>query len=234
MLQEWLGESSAPHGQPGGAPSGNDFNTDNPDGVGELVPVGSGGAPSDYAEHNRRLHMDSKEFVDSNPAPRLLRMAMTLAPMAKGMRLTLHVSSKEWVEEQQEEAAHGRPRRFRLLEAFHGTTTGPYFAEVRSLLFNDSELGVEAWCGSEASDAFAMLARGAGSVFFLIAKKHRGYPYKLFALLEDASVADEISTDGPDSYDEFTRAFLTFSRHRMLCAAPRPSSPCCWWILWLP
>ena len=57
-----------------------------------------------------------------------------------------------------------------------------------------------------AAFAFAMLARGSASVFWYCIDQFRGYPWILFSLLEDPTLADQLAKLPPDycEFDVFT------------------------------
>ena len=111
-------------------------------------------------------------------------------------------------------ALEGAPVEFRLTSAYLGVRCLHFFSQVRDLLLPSSEddpWGVLAACQrtrAASSTAFSMLAKACTSVHQLIYAPQQGYPYKLFGILVDKSLADRIVLDPACLHDHFTSCFL--------------------------
>lgn len=158
--------------------------------------------------------MKADEWLQTCLGPRLLLLCVAIQPMPAAMQRVLHLGSRGWEERQLHQACeHGGPGACRLLEAYHGRTLKGFFGNCNSLwdcaeipptidpwaLLPQAERTVDA-----ASVAFATVARGAVAVTPLIRDMERGYPLKLFTLLENPAAADDIVQDRPCLYDGFT------------------------------
>lgn len=207
VIPKWLDRLTTRAERPGPAAGEGNMVEQQPD-------LGGGG--SDWAGRNIQAKIQCRAWAETAPLPRLLMMSIVLETFVHAMAVMLHKASSDWEEEQSKNVVDGGFRSHRMLEAYIGETTRAYFEDVRALfmsgdsrspwlVFPEAERTIAA-----TSIAFAMLARGAGSVHFQVVSKNDNYPLKLMTLLTDpAQASQSIMTDPRCRLDPFSSIFLS-------------------------
>jgi hypothetical protein len=128
------------------------------------------------------------------------------------------MSSVGWDTCEEEDAAMGKDRTYRLLEAYRGGLAREFNAEVKALLEDSAQWDcIPRHCRThmETSVAAAMLLKSVAGVHHHITSVYQGYPYKLWVLMDlvvprcqavDAVYAD-MSKEPPCLLDEISLDF---------------------------
>ena len=125
--------------------------------------------PETWAERNKKYKSEGLKWLQSLPLFRLVVMRITMEPMTALVRDMLYISGQQWEKGELDAAAQGKPRSYRVLEAFKGTHTNKFMNTVGCLMHepNDKWIALPlSNCTEKASVlAFCMLAKGVASNF---------------------------------------------------------------------
>ena len=134
-----------------------------------------------------------------------------LMPEKTFMQALLHATSQDWELSQHFNHITRQSREYRLLELHKGGLLQTFYAESSSVY-----LSLVAWAQFLETELFrsrllAVFMRCAAVVFQLVEVRVKGYPYKLFSMLEPAlleSTAREAEAAPKCMLDQWTRRFL--------------------------
>jgi hypothetical protein len=169
----------------------------------------------DDAAFNKRQKTDAASFAESLTADAdLTVLVLVLGPHAHLMDRMLKLSSKEWELKALVQAQeNGGSMRTRIQMYHNGAVTADAFIDLSQKMCQERAWGVlsmkqRTW--HTFGMAFGLIARSAAGLDHLLRSRHRGYPFKLFSLLEDDPLvaAASILEDPPCVRCTFTNKFL--------------------------
>jgi hypothetical protein len=185
----------------------------------DVVLAGNDGADSSenkWVQLAEQARTDVLEWSVSVPGPRLIVMVCTMGPQVGLMACFLHDGSQGADFNRMVSALHGQSAEFRLTSAYQGTRALDLFKNIRELMWPNSErddvwkvLAPHQRSRALSSTAFAMLAKAAAGVHASLFVPQQGYPYKLFGVILNNGLAEEIFNKDPAClHDPFTKAYL--------------------------
>ncbi|CAK9031890.1 unnamed protein product, partial [Durusdinium trenchii] len=133
----------------------------------------------------------------------LLFSRLALAPQCELMNKQLFLASGKWDEQQfAHEAEHGS-RMFRVLETHQNVAVSKAIEQVISIAKQDffSNVPCELWTMRHSHQLFRLLMRVGASAHHYLYQRHKRYPYKLFALLQEDGEA--VKQAGQDILRDF-------------------------------
>jgi hypothetical protein len=144
-------------------------------------------------------------------------MRVVHEPMRAMIGNILHIASDKWELSQLRRAAQGLARDYRVVLAHNGSITEPALIALTQRLFEENVWG--AMRGQDQnikmkSLAFRMLSRAGGATYQLIDIRHRGFPFKLFGLLDSSEVSSEMRDASSCTLDPFSTRFLQDNENR--------------------
>jgi hypothetical protein len=170
-------------------------------------------APSkeDWPEFNRRMKMDCNKWARTNPASRLLILAIVDMPIYLIMQSMLHRSGEAFDLRNDSLGAAGQGRMYRILEAHKNVCECDASWRLLRLL-RDADpwetLPLSERTLANRSLAFRTLAREVAGIFMLLAVPHVGMPFSVFSLLEDRSAAAGLLSSPKCMRDDFSNGLL--------------------------
>lgn len=223
-------------GGDGGEGSGSDRDEMNPDPQDKPVAMVQGGAEAevDWAAVNSAARRKGFAFIKGRPLGKLMVLRRCVEPFRVLLSRHFHLTSDKWETEQRAReiaslspAGGGEPREFRVTVAASHALEDTFLEATADLLASQ-----DAWrclppeCRSIGfqSLVFKLLSRMGSAVHELLYKPHDRFPYRLFLLLEDPSLA-EVFQDAP-SLASLTPSALPSSSS---CASQGSTlrGPCC-------
>ena len=161
---------------------------------------------------------DAKTFLSASASPidiLVARVVLALAPQAELMFQMLMVASGEWEKKQQLSLKETGSRQWRVVEATKCVLELEALVKVRKLLCEDwSWLSTARTC-KLASTIFRFVARIGAAICQLLVVRRIGCPYRVFALLEDASMVDSLLSTRRCCLDEWSHRLL--QEHCVIC-----------------
>lgn len=155
--------------------------------------------------------------VEISVGGQLVIIRNLIAPLQQQMRRQLQMSSVAWEVAQQSAAAAATPREgelrrdFRILVAARGTLEHSTQQRIQTLMFNEKiwHLMPESdFTNIARASAFVALSRAGALLESLVSRVHRTYPYKLFLVLEQPSLATAIASDKRCLMDPWSLSFV--------------------------
>jgi hypothetical protein len=155
---------------------------------------------SKWSQLAAQARTDAADWARKLPGPRLIAMVLTMAPQVIMMNALLRKGSRAWELEQMFASVQLGSASFHVVEAASRTDTLAFFAEVRTLLdpsydtheFWAKFLPERALSYALCATIFAMLTRAAAGVHFSLYKYQHEWPLRLFGLLRNPDVAEEV------------------------------------------
>jgi hypothetical protein len=167
----------------------------------------------DWTAFNEVCRKDVITYASSSPLWRLVLMRVGMTPHVALMHRALQMADSGYDRGVHADIADGKPGRFRLLDLHKGVLTAPYFEACVARLFDESFWAVlpeNRRTSESALQAFALISRAAAVTHLLMADRHKGFPYKLFQLIEDSSdeTVDSL-LQFPCTRDPFSNDYIT-------------------------
>eukprot|EP00971_Amphidinium_carterae_P252380 5010543-Amphidinium_carterae.1 len=141
----------------------------------------------------------------------LYLLLRSLRPQQDLMHALLAMSSDKYDAEQSLREQRGERRSYRVLDMHKGTEQGGlffrYLQELASQVFDPEVLGVMVWHERGLCDSFRYVLRSSATAYDLIIGKCRGYPARLFRLIdrpEDALAIAATAREHPCLLDAFS------------------------------
>lgn len=165
---------------------------------------------SSWQIENKKNKRTIGEWVATSPRPRLIIMSIILGPQLRLLLSYLEMAGVQWDEDQLFQQMQTGERKYRIVEAYTQGLTLKAFEDLRALLVDGTVWEV---LGGDLNRhhltlAFRMISRVLGGLHMLLYDRHAGYPYKLFGIIQDPTLADEIIADGHCRWCPFTAGFL--------------------------
>lgn len=172
----------------------------------------------DWAAINAKARKEGFCFIKGLPLARLMLLRRCVEPFRKLMADHFRMGSEAWEARQRAcEAASlsagGPPphRQFRVVAAAMHTLEDEFLCQLKELLGEEelwSMLPMEGRNLRFQALAFRLLSRMGCAVHELLYRVHDRFPYRLFLLLEDATLAEVFAEAKECELDSFTSAFL--------------------------
>ena len=149
----------------------------------------------DWAEQNKANQRKAAAYAASNPGPILFLLLLALRPIERLMSDFIYLSSDDWDEHQQIAQAQSGKRSFRVCELLHGKQTLLFLDSISKLL-----LRPPCWLPYQSLNSacktlmFRLLSREASAVQHYMVDIHKGFPFKLFDIL-DGNAAGVLATE---------------------------------------
>ena len=172
-----------------------------------------GGAQSLY-EKGARSRKRALRWVGEFPLMAVTVMRVSITPFANLMSHHLTLAGTEWDTLQMKNVQKGGSREYRVLHLHHGTYTRPALREAVDLFWDEeawAALASSSWTVASATMAYKHCAKSAGATFHHLILPSRGFPLRLFTILEDPSVAQylkEVFDERPCCLDPFTLCWM--------------------------
>lgn len=159
------------------------------------------GAELDWAAANAAFRRDAAEWLQSKPFGKIVLQRLLMEPLRRLLSSQFKVASAQWDKEQQcivaqalerGEVAQHSSRQYRLAIAASGHNEEAVRRHVQDLWLSGEKwalLPLESHHVGFRSLAFRSCSRLLCAVHQLLVVPHRKFPVRLFALLEDASLA---------------------------------------------
>ena len=129
-------------------------------------------------------------------------IVITMTPQINLRASFLDEGSQAWDFKRMAGAMHGMSSKFRITSAFEGTRALTFFDQIKSLFMPPSPdqsswqvLSESQRSRAASSTAFAMLAKACCGFHHMIFTVQHGYPYKLFGIVLNPDLVDEIIAD---------------------------------------
>lgn len=136
---------------------------------------------------------------------------MVLGPLVKAQRAIEHLDADHWEDKCSAQYAKGAASATRLEKAAWGDLAVDFELQVRSLGCEASHwvaVSAEGNTSSFRSLAFGMLARSLGGMTQVLFRHHAGFPFRLWRLLREPSLAAGMLKAPTCMKDTFTLDFL--------------------------
>ena len=132
-------------------------------------------------------------WIKTQPGAVLMLTRATMQAGVQLMRKMLHLASLAWEKQQQLEASRGRPRSYRVLEAWQNDDVRSAFTALRDCFHSPlPALPLAARTNSMKVLGFRLLARVAGALHLLLRVTRAGFPHRLFSLLQPATSQERL------------------------------------------
>ena len=174
----------------------------------QLVLVGENDAAK-WARLNRAFKKNSRRWSLSSPGPRLALMQAVMRATAHMVNKALQLSGAQWDRQRQLQAAQGKARSYRVVEAAKGSDLNNFYrALLEQLEQAPTGLPTSATTADTLKTYFCMLSRAGCSMHALLRRMRQGEPYKLFQMLVHGQ-RDKYNTGPACLRDELSHAFYT-------------------------
>ena len=162
----------------------------------------------DWAQKNAKERALAWQWISKDAFPDVCLLKLVLDPLTELLGGQLQLSGESWDIHQQALLAQSMlqgdiplfKRSLRLLEAGNGTLENKFFQHIQGLYTNKNtwQFFPNKVCKNNLKvNAFKLLSRAAGSVFYLFALPHQHFPFVLFKLLHDPHLGQELA-ESPD------------------------------------
>ncbi|CAE7241793.1 unnamed protein product [Symbiodinium sp. CCMP2592] len=155
--------------------------------------VASGEAMPNWKELKLSMKRMVLAWIKTKPGAVLILTRATMQAGVQLMRKMLHLASLAWEKTQQLEASRGRPRSYRVLEAWHNEDVKSAFQSLRDCFHSPlPALPLTARINSVKVLGFRLLARLAGALHLLLRVTRAGFPHRLFSLLQPGTSQERL------------------------------------------
>ena len=199
--EEAGGDADAQAGNPAVAPSGIEE-----------------GQSVDWQKLNAKFRGEGSKFVARRPLGTVMLLRICVEPLREMMAAHLHMASDGWEDVQREKQAAfdsgspgAQPREFRVVIAASCALETKCVQQLGRLLSNASiwqHLPQGSLTVKVRALSFRLLSRIGRSVQELLATPHSQFPFKLFLLLLDDSLAEVFAEAQPCEVDAFSAGIL--------------------------
>jgi hypothetical protein len=184
-----------------------------------LVPVGEAN-PLDHAtvsgdiekqrQENRTLKENARTFlIEESSLSRIIMSRRVVQPQMLMMKQYLQQSGPKWDIMQMHSLSNTGSREYRIVRAATNTHEKQFFERLWAI-FNSTWGAMPGKTVRANCQVFRMAARSGATCYELLVKRHSVYPYKLFRLLVDEELVEEIISDSkrPCCLDHWSKSFL--------------------------
>ena len=166
---------------------------------------------SDWVRRNKAYKKNARDWSVSHPGPRLVVLKHCMKVKSRLMHSCLHIASNLWDKQQRKQAAKGKDRKFRMVEAALQRDLKEFFIGFMRLL-------VQPVMGLAPAEEtlqnklllFRLISRATCSMHCLLRSMRSMYPYSLFLAL----LTKQYGEEPPCMFDElavqFRKWFPTF------------------------
>ena len=204
------------------------------DGGASLGAEGSGATPCPtlpFQEQNAEHRRVAAPFVESGRIRIISALRVVLQPVSELLDAYLFQGGRRWEAQQRGAALRGaegsdaKRTTYPALVAARGDLEGKCIAQLTELLAESNDWNVlhpDERTVENNEFIFRSLMRARALVFQLLAHVHEGFPWALFRLLDDESIADTLlgkARTSPCLLDSFTKAFMEWFPGDMLKSA---------------
>ena len=178
-------------------------------------PAGAVGDQESHAARNSKTRSQALAWIASNPLGKVLVMKIALRPLCDLMHALLKHSGEEWEEEQRAKVASAMmsgqvPSRLSRLElAASGKLVADFYDKVT---FNLAEHALWTvfpldFCTMHwRALAFKVITKSAACIFELYSKPLQQFPMKLWRILQEPALAEQLEASPACMQDPFTQS----------------------------
>ena len=193
----------------------------------------SGAAPGDASaqsrdptaakrEENSRHRSTALRWIAQDPLGMMLVMRLGMSPICAAMDKYLACAGKRWGRKQEARAAQAFARgavpgpaacrAFRVGMAAKDEMVGGDLGMVQRLMVSEDAWSLMAYRHRSAAlrTHAALLLSTVGCGLFRIQCEHKGYPLRLFLLLDDVGFAEQIKADPPCMYGQWVKHMIDY------------------------
>lgn len=138
-----------------------------------------------WIEFNKRQKAQAGKFVSSDPYASIAIMQQVCRHMLAVMHYFLLVSGDAWERRQEHNSSQGEMRKYKVLECANGEALKRAFDSLVTSL-NSPPIALPDICHTRhhRNKFFAMISKGLCAMHQVVRMEHRGFPFRLFQLLE--------------------------------------------------